>query len=118
MSGATLGFLGIYLPGILLKFFILGMWEKMRSKPRLMSALKGVECGAVGLVFTAVFRLWKIGLINEASQSGSPIDNQPWFVLITVASFTASKWFGVIPPVAIVSGGFLGMIWYGVVKSS
>ena len=97
---------------------MLAIWKKMRMNGILVSALKGVECAAIGLVFTAVYRLWKIGLINEKSQHGSPIDNDPWFVLISVASFVASNWFGVVPPVAIVSGGLLGMIWYGAVQPS
>lgn len=81
------------------------------------SALKGIECGAVGLVFTAVYRLWKIGLINQQNQNGSSLDNEPWFVLISGASFVSSRWFGVKPPVAIIAGGLLGMIWYGVVHA-
>jgi chromate transport protein ChrA len=117
VAGAVLGYLGIYIPGILIKFAILGVWEKMRNKPLLTSALKGVECGAVGLVFTAVYRLWKIGFINQQLQQGGPIDTDPWFVLITIASFTSCKWFRVKPPIAIVSGGLLGMIWYAVIKA-
>jgi len=88
----------------------------MRTKPLLNSALKGVECGAVGLVFTAVYRLFSIGLINNESQQGSSIGNEPWFVLVTGVSFISCRWFGAIPPLAIISGGLLGMIWYGVVK--
>lgn len=118
LLGAFLGFVGIYVPGILIKTSILALWKKMRNNSLLNSGLKGVECGAVGLVFTAVYRLWNIGLINQEAQSGSPINSNPWFVLISIASFTASKWFGMVPPGAIVSGGFLGMIWYGVVKPS
>ena len=116
LAGAVLGYLGVYIPGILIKTAMLAIWKKMRMNGILVSALKGVECGAVGLVFTAVYRLWMIGLINQESQHGSPIDNDPWFVLISVASFAASKWFGVNPPVAIVAGGLLGIIWFGVCR--
>ena len=115
LVGAALGFLAIYIPGILIKTAILGVWEKMRTKPLSTSALKGIECGAVGLVFAAVYRLWKIGFINQQLQQGGPIDTDPWFVLILVASFTSSKWFGVKPPLAILAGGLLGMIWYAVI---
>jgi chromate transport protein ChrA len=118
LAGAALGFLAIYIPGILIKIALLGVWEKMRTKPLLISALKGIECGAVGLVFTAVYRLWKIGFINQQLQQGGPIDTDPWFVLISVASFTSCKWLGVKAPVAILAGGILGLIWYAVVKPS
>jgi chromate transport protein ChrA len=88
----------------------------MRRKPLIISGLKGVECGAVGLVFSAVYRLWIVGWISNAAQDGSPIDGEPWFVLITVAAFAACKWFGFKPLVAILCGGLLGMIWYGVTR--
>ena len=45
----------------------------MRTKPRLNSALKGVACGAIGLVYSAVYRLWGIGLLNQEAQQGSPL---------------------------------------------
>jgi chromate transport protein ChrA len=88
----------------------------MRTKPRLNSLLKGIACGAIGLVYTAVYRLWRIGLINRDSQQGSSIDNEPWFVLVSAVSFIACRWFKTQPPVAIVLGALLGMIWFGVVK--
>ena len=87
----------------------------MRTKPILNCFLKGIACGAIGLVYTAVYRLWLIGYLNRQAQSGSPLENEAWFVLVCAASFVACKWYGVPPPVAIVSGGLLGMIWFGVV---
>src|SRR5947207_5091507 len=108
----------MYVPGILIKTAILAVWKIMRTKPWITSVLKGIECGAVGLVFTAVYRLWRLGFISQESQHGSPIDTDAWFVLISVASFSSSRWFGVKPPVAIVTGGMLGMIWFGVVNPS
>lgn len=89
----------------------------MRTKPRLNSALKGIACGAVGLVYTAVYRLWRIGLLNQQAQQGSSLENEPWFVLVCAASFISCKWYGIQPPVAIIAGGLLGMIWFGVVGS-
>jgi hypothetical protein len=70
----------------------------------------------VGLVFTAVYNLWRIGLISGGSQQGSSIDGEAWFVVIAAGSFIVGRWFGVSAPVAIVGGGLLGMIWYGVVS--
>jgi len=88
----------------------------MRTKPRLNSALKGIACGAVGLVYTAVYRLWRIGLLNQQAQQGSSLENEPWFVLVCAASFIACRWYRVQPPVAIISGGLLGMAWFGVIS--
>jgi chromate transport protein ChrA len=110
------GFLAIFFPGGMVRSALFPIWTKMRTKPRLNSALKGVACGAVGLVYTAVFRLFRIGLINQDSQQGSSIDNEPWFVLVAASSFISCKWFRAQPPLAIVVGALLGMIWFGVVN--
>ena len=87
----------------------------MRSNPRLNSILKGIACGAIGLVYTAVYRLFQIGLLNKNAQTGSPLGNEAWFVLVMATSFISCKWYGAPPPLAIVAGACLGMIWYGVV---
>ena len=110
-----MGLVGIFFPGLVLQNAFLPFWRKIRTKPRLNSALKGVACGAIGLVYTAVYRLWQIGLINRDSQQGSPLGNEPWFVLVSATSFISCQWYGVQPPVAIIAGGLLGMIWFGVV---
>ena len=96
---------------------MLPLWTKMRTQPRLNSLLKGIACGAVGLVYTAVYRLWKIGLLTQQAQQGSSLEDEAWFVLICAASFVACKWYSVQPPVAIITGGLLGMIWFGVVSA-
>jgi chromate transport protein ChrA len=114
--GAIVGLVAIFFPGMVVQNALLPIWRKIRSKPRLNSALKGVACGAIGLVFTAVYRLWQIGLINQKSQQGSPLGNEPWFVLVSATSFISCKWYGAQPPVAIIAGGLLGMIWFGVVR--
>jgi chromate transport protein ChrA len=114
--GSVLGYIGIFLPGQIIQNALLPFWTKMRTRPRLNSFLKGIACGAVGLVYTAVYRLWKIGLLTPQAQQGSSLENEAWFVLICAAAFVACKWYGIHPAVAIILGGLLGMIWYGVVK--
>lgn len=114
--GGFIGYVAIFVPGILIKFAVLPLWKKMRSNPRLRSGLKGIECGAVGLVYTAVYRLWRIGLINNQTQQGSSIDNEPWFVVVCALSFISCKWFRAAPPIAIIIGGLLGMVWCVVVS--
>lgn len=117
MLGAAFGLVGIFLPGLVIQNAVLPLWRKVRSTPRLNSALKGIACGAIGLVFTAVYRLWQIGLINRDAQQGGPLGNEPWLVLVSATSFISCKWYGVQPPVAIIAGALLGMIWFGVVKA-
>lgn len=113
--GAFLGYLAIFFPGQIIQNALLPFWGYMRSNPRLNSTLKGIACGAIGLVYTAVYRLFQIGLLNRDAQRGSPLGDEAWFVLVMAVSFISCKWFGIPPPIAIIAGGLLGMIWFGIV---
>jgi hypothetical protein len=41
-------------------------------------SLVGGQCWAVGLVFTAVYKLWQIGYVDADNQSGSLLGRDPW----------------------------------------
>lgn len=115
-AGALIGFFGIYVPGLAIVTGVMGLWKALRSKRWLLSFLRGVNAGAVGLVFTAVYKLWQIGYVDGDNQSGSPLGRDPWWVAITATSFTGVAWFGFYTPFAILLGGAMGMVWYAVVK--
>jgi chromate transport protein ChrA len=115
--GALIGFIGIFTPGIIIVIGIMGLWRVLRSYRWLLSLLRGVNAGAVGLVFTAVYKLWQIGYVDVESQRGSPLGKDPWWVAITATSFVGGAWFGLSAPFAILLGGAMGMAWYGVVKT-
>jgi chromate transport protein ChrA len=114
--GAMIGFLGIFTPGIIIVIGVMGLWNSLRSRRWLLSLLRGVNAGAVGLVFTAVYKLWQIGFVDADNQSGSPLGRDPWWVAITAMSFVGGAWFGLSAPFAILLGGALGMTWYGVAR--
>ena len=114
--GAMLGFLGIFTPGIVIIIGVMGLWKILRSHRWLSSLLRGVNAGAVGLVFTAVYKLWQIGYVDADNQSGSPLGRDPWWVAITATSFVGGAWFGLSAPFAILLGGVMGMLWYSVIK--
>jgi chromate transport protein ChrA len=114
--GALIGFIGIFTPGILIVIGIMGLWSVLRTHRWLLSLLRGVNAGAVGLVFTAVYKLWQIGYVDVDNQGGSPLGRDPWWVTITATSFVGGAWFGLSAPFAILLGGVMGMAWYGVVK--
>lgn len=116
-AGAIIAFLAIFTPGIVIMTGIMGVWKVLRSRRWLLSILRGVNAGAVGLVFTAVYKLWQIGYVDEEHQSGSPLGSDPWWVAITATSFVGGAWFGLSAPFAILLGGVMGMVWYGVVKA-
>jgi chromate transport protein ChrA len=114
--GALLGYLGIFLPGLILHTATVGIWKTMRKHRWVTALLRGINASAVGLVYTAVYRLWRIGYINEEFTNGSSLDADPWLVVITATSFVGGMWFNLTAPTAILLGGVMGMIWYAIVR--
>jgi len=116
-TGALLGYLGIFLPGIILFTATVSIWKELRSHRWVVSLLRGVNASAVGLVYTAVYRLWRIGFVDEEFTSGSSLEGDAWWVVITATSFVGGMWFRMSAPLAILLGGVMGMVWYGVTKT-
>ena len=116
-AGATIGYLAIFSPGLVLHSGFMGLWKTFRRYRWFTSCLRGVNASAVGLVYTAVYRLWEIGYIDATYQGGSSLGGDPWWVVVTATSFVGGMWFDVPPPAAILLGGAMGMIWYGVVTA-
>ncbi|KAH7118489.1 chromate transporter-domain-containing protein [Dactylonectria macrodidyma] len=115
-AGAVLGFLGIFVPGLLTVHGTMGVWTAVRGWRWVKSSLRGVNAAAVGLIYTAVYRLWQIGHIDEGFQQGTSLAVDPWWVVVTATSYVGGYWFRVSPPVAIAMGAVMGLIWYGVVS--
>ena len=115
-AGASVAFLAIFLPGLVVQSGFMGLWGLVQKSRPLLSALRGVNAAAVGLIFTAVYRLWQIGYLDESNQSGQPLGGSPWWVVVTATSFVGGAWFGLNPPSAVVLGGAMGMVRYGVQK--
>ncbi|KAK0631950.1 chromate transporter-domain-containing protein [Immersiella caudata] len=115
--GALLGFLGIFLPGLITVHGTMGVWGAIRNRRTVKSALRGVNAAAVGLIYTAVYRLWGIGWIDEGFTNGKSLAEDPWWVVVTATSYVGGAWYGVSPPVAIVLGAVLGLIRYAVVDA-
>ncbi|KAL8940535.1 MAG: hypothetical protein Q9211_002238, partial [Gyalolechia sp. 1 TL-2023] len=109
-AGAVIGYIAIFTPGLVLHTGTMGLWKTVRGYRWVTSCLRGVNASAVGLVYTAVYRLWEIGNIDEAYQSGSSLGKDPWWVVITATSFVGGMWFKLPPPAAILLGGAMGMI--------
>ncbi|QGA18742.1 hypothetical protein EYB26_006427 [Talaromyces marneffei] len=115
--GAILGFLGIFIPGITLAVVVQSFWRVLRKYKWVIDLLHGLNATAVGLVFTAVYRLWNIGYLTPETTTGQSLALDPWWVVVATATYAESAWFGVPPPAAIVVGAVLGLCWYGVVNS-
>jgi chromate transport protein ChrA len=113
--GAILGFIGIFFPGIVLAVGVQSIWQVVRTKSWVLSLLRGINATAVGLVFTAVYRLWEIGYLTPESQDGRSLASEPWWVVVAALAYAETAWFGVPPALAIVIGAVLGLGWYGAV---
>ncbi|ROT42331.1 hypothetical protein SODALDRAFT_12670 [Sodiomyces alkalinus F11] len=117
VAGAVVGWLGIFAPGLILVHGTMGIWNAIRGWRWVRSVVRGLNASAVGLIYTAVYRLWQIGYIDEGYEQGTSLALEPWWVVVTATSFVGGYWFNVSPPVAILMGAVMGMIWYGVVTT-
>ncbi|KAJ4251422.1 hypothetical protein NW762_011405 [Fusarium torreyae] len=117
IAGALIAFCGIFVPGMVLVHGTMGVWGVLRSRRWVKSGVRGVNAGAVGLIYTAVYRIWQVGFIDEGFQSGKSLADDPWWVVVTATAFVGGRYFGLAPPLAILLGASLGLLRYGVVTS-
>ena len=67
VMGGVLGAVGIFLPGVLLIFFVIPVWEKLKTIRGIKISLSGVTAVAGGLILTAAVLLM--------AKSGLTLDN-------------------------------------------
>ena len=115
--GALTAFIGMYGPGVFIMVGFMGLWRLVQDKRWFEATLKGVNAAAVGLVFTAVWKLWQIGWLKPGAEGGSPLGGDPWLVGITGTAYVSNAWFGFNPPAAILLGGALGVIRWAVISA-
>jgi chromate transport protein ChrA len=114
--GALLGYLGIFVPGLVTVHGEMGLWSALRGKKWVKSGLRGINAAAVGLIYTAVYRLWQIGYIDQDFEAGVSLEEDPWWVVVAATSYVGGYWFGLNAPMAIILGAVMGLIRYGVVS--
>ena len=112
--GALIAFVAMYTPGLLIVVGFMGLWSILSHRAWFQSILRGINAAAVGLVFTAVYKLWEIGYLTAAVQ-GQPLGTDPWLVAIVGTAFVGSAWFGLSPPAAILLGGAMGVVRWALV---
>ena len=115
--GALIGYIAIFTPGLALHTGMMGLWKELRRYRWFTSGLRGINATAIGLIYAAVYRLWEIGYLSEDFKSGASLGTDPWFLVIAATAYTGGMWFKVDAPIAILLGGVMGMIWYGVVSA-
>jgi chromate transport protein ChrA len=115
--GALLAFMAIFAPGLILAVGVQSVWQAIRTKAWVLSLLRGINATAVGLVFTAVYRLWEIGYLTPESSNGKSLAGEPWWVVVAAVTYAETAWFNVPPAFAILFGAVLGLGWFGTVGS-
>ncbi|MCH2159475.1 MAG: chromate efflux transporter [Oleiphilaceae bacterium] len=96
-SGAALATFAIFLPSFLLLFGVLPFWDRLRSRPKIKSALWGVNAAVLGLLLATLYD----PVITQSIKDLTDIA----FVTITYIALVVFR----LPVVAIViAGGALG----------
>jgi chromate transport protein ChrA len=115
--GAMLALIGIFVPGIATIHGTMGIWSAIRGRRWVKSALRGVNAAAVGLIYTAVYRLWQIGYVDQGFESGKSLGDDPWWVVVGVTSYVGGMWFNLSAWMAIILGAVMGLIRYAVTST-
>ncbi|KAK2027839.1 chromate transporter [Colletotrichum zoysiae] len=117
IAGSLIAYIGIFTPGMVLVHGTMGIWSVLRSRPWIKATARGINAAAVGLIYTAVYRIWQVGYLDEGFQSGRSLGDDPWWVVVTATAYTAgSRHYGVAAPFAVLLGAVMGLIRYGVVS--
>jgi chromate transporter len=105
LLGCVLGFIAIFLPGILFVFFVYPIWDRLKSYPIVDRALDGIIAVSVGFVLAALLEMF---LITMKMKSSVVFDPLWWVVLLGgFAYIQYSKWPTPILVLAIIALGFL-----------
>ncbi len=98
VSGAALGLIGIFLPGILILLGTLPFWETFRKRGSAQAAMRGINAAVVGLLGAALYNPVWTSSVKTPGDFGLALVG---FVLLTV-------WRA--PPLLVVIVGALGGI--------
>ncbi len=96
--GAAIGGIGIFLPGLLLIFFVYPVWEKLREIKGIKVSLKGITAVASGLIAAAAVILMQ--------KSGMAVDNV-MVLLITSVLLLSRKLPAPVLVALVLLAGFL-----------
>lgn len=59
LMGSIIGSIGIFLPGILLIFFLYPIWNQFKGHPRIQKAISGINASSAGLVVASAYLLFE-----------------------------------------------------------
>ncbi|KAJ3009053.1 UNVERIFIED_CONTAM: hypothetical protein HDU68_002849 [Siphonaria sp. JEL0065] len=96
--GAFLGWIGIFLPGLLIKAGVLPIWRHYRELPVLKKVFKGLNSVAVGLLVAAVYLLWMKAVALPENKVASLGEYTGWTGVMVVAYVEAASSTAGPPP--------------------
>ncbi|KAK9240705.1 chromate transporter-domain-containing protein [Lipomyces kononenkoae] len=112
--GAVVSFIAIYTPGMLVAGGMFTFWNKLRRYAVVTSLLRGINSAAIGLVWTAIYRIWETGYLSEKWTDGISLGEDPWWIVVASTAFVTGRGWGFPAPVSIFIGGLMGIIWWGI----
>jgi chromate transporter len=96
ITGAAVGLIGIFLPGILILVGMLPFWDALRTRPEAQAAIRGVNAAVVGLLGAALYSpVWTTSVKTSAD-----------FALALVGFVLLTAWRA--PPLLVVAVSALG----------
>ncbi|KAJ3014824.1 UNVERIFIED_CONTAM: hypothetical protein HDU68_000115 [Siphonaria sp. JEL0065] len=90
--GALLAWIGIFLPGLLVKAGVLPIWRHSRDLPALKKIFKGLNSVAVGLLVAAVYLLWMKAVALPDNEVTSLGEYTGWTGVMVVAFLAMDTW--------------------------
>jgi chromate transporter len=81
LTGAALGLIGIFLPGVLILMGTLPFWETFRKRARAQAVMRGVNAAVVGLLGAALYNPVWTSAVQTSGDFGIALAG---FVLLTV----------------------------------
>ncbi|KAJ3044741.1 hypothetical protein HDV00_001145 [Rhizophlyctis rosea] len=120
VGGAILAWIGMFLPGLLIKTGVLPLWRKYRGFPTVRLFFRGANAAAVGLVFTATYLLWEKAIAVSVNGDGmlvkgaSEVGRNALYVAVVGAVFVGVGLLKVPSPVGVAVGGVVGLLDFAV----
>lgn len=99
VMGAAAGAVGIFLPGLLLIYFIYPVWEKLKKIKGIKASLKGITAVAGGLITTAAVVLMQ--------RSGIEVDN----ILVMLITLVLLFWRKIPAPLIVLGVLIAGFVF-------
>ncbi|KAJ3069768.1 hypothetical protein HDU98_007182 [Podochytrium sp. JEL0797] len=90
--GAVLAWIGIFLPGLLVKAGVLPVWRHYRDLKVMKIVFKGLNSVAVGLLVAAVFLLWEKAIALPGGKAESLGAYGGWVGVMVVAFLAMDTW--------------------------